>query len=228
MKTTFVFIIALVTTFYSCENNEVKTVGSSITNDGILSGVIVNTSNSVDSIKIFADSIVTQFGYQVVSFGKMIGKSTVSSDGKFSVALETPLLSKIKAYPIGVNVSDTTAMTGSVHYFNIFAYKGGECTGKIYDSNEPSYTYLSRGWSVSLYMYSDRPYTMIGTEEHTYWQRVGYYLTIKTNYNLTFIKGWNEFVLKEGSYSETASTSLQVETYSNRVTSDLHWRYFPN
>ncbi len=229
MKTAFrIIVIVLLVIFYSCKKDDVTIVDSSISSEGVISGIIVNASNRIDSIEVHADSIGLQLGYNVVFAGKKIGKSTVSSDGNFSVALTTPILSKIGAIPNGVIVSDTAAMTGYVHYFNIYAHKGGIYTGKIYKSNEPSYTNFKAGWSVSSFKYSDRPFTVKGTEVQYNTQRDGYIEIIKINYNLTFKKGWNELVLKTDSYSETATTSTTVETYSNIVISDLQWRYYPN
>jgi len=203
--------MALVAAFYSCQRNDVTIGSSSITSDGIVSGTIVNDSNRIDSVKAY--------------YVNLIGKSVVSSDGKFSIVLSTPVLYKIGTFPIGVVVSDTTAMTESVSVFDVD--KGGVYIGYIGKSNYGINDIVKIGRSTSIFLYSDRGFTIKGTYIQTNTSSTGIIQTLKMNYNIIFKKGWNEVVLKLDSYSTTSTTSTAVETYSNTVTSDLQWRYYP-
>ena len=76
-------------------------------------------------------------------------------------------------------------------------------------------------------MYSDRIFTIKGTEIHVNSYN-GFTYKVSINYNVTFKKGWNEFVFKIDSNSTTSTTTTVVETYSNAITSDLYWRYDPS
>jgi len=217
MKTTFkIIVIVLFAAFYGCQKNDVSMdLNSSITSDGVLSGIIVNDSNRIDSIKAFGDD-------------NLLGKSAVSTAGNFSLALTTPILRKIGTPPSGVVVSDTTAMVTSV--YNIQAFKSGIFTGHVYKSNSITSSLSSNvkaGVSSSLLMYSDRAFTINGQEVHTSTNN-GITSNSKLNYSITFKKGWNEIMLKVDTYSTTSTTSTVVETYSNTITADLQWRYFPS
>jgi hypothetical protein len=101
MKSTFgIFVTVLVAAFYSCQKDNVSLgVSSSISSDGVFSGTIVNDSNRIDSIKVYH-----------FCNNEFLGKSGVSSTGKFSLALTNPVLRKMVTSPSGVVVSDTTAM----------------------------------------------------------------------------------------------------------------------
>ena len=215
MKTTFkISVIVLLAAFYGCQNDLSSGVNSSITSDGVFSGTIVNDSNRIDSIKVYSDII--------------IGKGAVSSVGKFSVALTTPVLRKIGSAPSGVIVSDTTAMVVSV--YDLEAYKGGINTGYIYKSNSITSSLSSTvkaGVSSSMLMYSDRTFTIKGQEVHSSTYN-GITSNQKANYSVTLKKGWNELVAKIDSYSKTSTTETTVETLSNEVTTDLQWRYSPS
>jgi hypothetical protein len=224
MKTTFrIVVMVLFAAFYSCKKNDVSPgVSSSISNNGILTGTIVNDSNRIDSIKVY-DYIVDN--YNVVEGSIIIGKSAVLSSGKFSLVLTNPVLRKIGTGPSGVIVSDTTAMVGNMN--ELEAYKSGIYYGNINKSNFSISDIPIAGESTSQFMYSDRTFTIKGTEidaDTTY----TYKSNLKINYSITFKKGWNEIVLEIDSYSNTTTTTTTVETYSNNITSDLQWRYYPN
>jgi len=218
MKTTFrIIAMVLVAGFYSCQKSDVSLGVSSINSDGVFSGTIVNDSNRIDSIKVYSDSLM------VIS-AVSLGKSTVSSSGEFSLILSNPVLHKIGTGPNGVVVSDITAMVGNV--FKLEANKGGIRTGTIKKSNFSIRNSMIAGGSESQFMYSDRAFTIKGTEilvdtsnDYTY--------NFKINYNIIFKKGWNEIVLNVDSNSDNTSSKTAVETYSNAVTSDMQWRYYP-
>lgn len=208
MKTTFrIIVIVLLAAFYGCQNDLSLGVNSSITSDGILSGTIMNDSNRIDSIKVYSD------------IENLIGKGAVSSDGKFSVVLNTPatapVLSKIGYVHSGVIISDITAMIGSIYEVQVF--KSMMYKGKIYKSNYNAYDSIKSGQSIIQFLYSDRNFTIKGTETNTD--------SNNSNWNLTFKKGWNEIVMKIDLYS---TTSTIVETFSSTITSDLQWNYFPS
>jgi len=210
MKTTFrIIILVLVAAFYGCQKSDVSPdVSSSISSDGVLSGTIINDSNRVDSIKdldFFNNRVVTS------------GKSAVTSSGIFSIVLTNLILNKIETYPNGVHVSDTMAMIG---YLDIIgAFKSGMYIGYIYKANFNLNDNQKAGESESQFVYSDRIFSIKGTDMHA-----GIYNS-KVNYNITFKKGWNEIVWRLVSFSTTLT---DVETYSNTVTSDLQWRYYPS
>lgn len=214
MKTTFkIIVIVLVAAFYGCQKSDVSPgVNGSISNDGVLTGTIVNDSNRIDSIKAYDNSSI------------ILGKSAVSSSEKFSLVLTNPVLSRIGTAPSGVVVSDTTAIIGNMDEFE--AYKGGIYTGNINKTNFNISDSTKAGESASQFIYSDRTFTIKGTEIHvdTY---SNFKSNLKVNYSITFKKGWNETVLKVDSYSNTTIATTTVETYSNTVTSDLQWKYSP-
>ncbi len=220
MKTTFrIIVMVLMAAFYSCQKSDVSPgTSSSITSDGVFSGTIVNDSNRIDSIKFYS-----YFGYiNNIDSIILLGKSAVPSTGKFSLVLTNPVLRKLGSLASGVVVSDTTALVGNL--YGLEAYKGGIYTGSVYKINYSlGVDSTKAGMSVSQFMYSDRAFTIKGTEIHA-----DTYENLKTNYSITFKKGWNEIVRRVDSYSKTPTTSTTVETYSNTVTSDLQWRYYPN
>ena len=213
MKTTFrIIVIVLFAVFYGCQKNEVSIgVNSSITIDGLFSGTIGNDSNRIDSIKAYDNN-------------SLIGKSAVSSAGKFSVTLTTSFLHKIGNNYDGLIISDTTAIVADV--FDFKPYKGGVYAGYVSKDNSSINGSAKVDQSTSLFMYSDRTFTIKGTEIHVNTNN-GFTYKININYSVTFKKGWNEFVCKT-SYSTTSTTTTVVETYSNTITSDLQWRYVPS
>ena len=227
MKTTFkIIVMVLVAAFNGCQKSDVSPgFSSSISRDGAFSGTIVNDSNRIDFIKAY-DCIVDR--YNVTEDSLILGKSAVSSNGKFSLVLPKPILgkmeSKIGIFPRGVVVSDTTAMVGYVDGFD--AYKGGIIIGSI---NKRNYNLIDSTKVVisdSQLMYSDRTFTIKGTEiyKNIY---DGITSNDTSNYNITFKKGWNEITWVEN-YSKTPTTITIIETNSNTVTSDMQWKYIPN
>lgn len=214
MKSTFrIIVVVLVATFYGCQKSDVSPgVSSSVTIDGVFSGTIVNDSNWIDSIIAygFSENILDN---RLVT----LGKSAMLSNGKFSLVLTNPVLNEIGSYPSGVVVSDTTAMIGYLHVLG--AFKSGIYTGFVYKANYNLNDSIKAGESESQFMYSDRIFTIKGTDKH-----VSTYNS-KVNYNITIKKGWNEIVWRVVSVSNVAT---EVETVSNTVTSDLQWRYYPN
>ncbi|MDP4239072.1 MAG: hypothetical protein Q8904_06320 [Bacteroidota bacterium] len=223
MKTTFrISVMILVAAFYGCQKSDVSMgVSSSINSDGAFSGTIVNDSNRIDFIKAYNCIVDNQ---NVIKDSIILGKSAVSSSGKFSVVLTKPILSKIGTSPSGVVVSDTAAMIGYMDGF--FAYKGGINTGTVTKGYYNLIDSTKAEFSDSEFLYSDRAFTIIGTETY-----VSSYNGITYNYtsnnNIIFKKGWNEITYIE-SYSKTPTTSTTVETNSNTVTSFMQWRYIPN
>ena len=207
--------------FYGCQKSDVSPdVSSSITPDGAFSGTIVNDSNRIDFIKVY-DCIVDN--YNVIKDSIILGKSAVSSNGKFLLVLTKPILSQIGTVTSGVVVSDTTAMVGYVSGFD--TYKNGIKTGIIKKGNYSLINATKVEICSSQFMYSDRAFTIIGTEiyKNTY---NGITSNDTSNYNITVKKGWNEITWVE-SYSKTLTVVTIIETNSNTVTSDMQWRYIP-
>jgi len=222
MKKTFrIIVLVLVVAFYGCQKNDVSPgVSTSISSDGAFSGTIVNSSNRIDYIKAY-DYIVDS--NNVFEDSIILGKSAVSSNGKFSLVLTKPFLSKIGTVPDGVVVSDTTAMVGYVSGFD--AYNSGIETGTINKGNYSLIDSTKVVISESEFMYSDRSFTIIGTEIYTNTYN-GMTSDFRSNYIIKFKKGWNEITWVE-SFSKTSTTCTTIETNSNTVTSDMQWRYIP-
>jgi len=222
MKSTFrIIVVVLVATFYGCQKSDVSPgVSSSVTIDGVFSGTIVDDSNRIDSIKAYANIVDS---YNVVVGENILGKSTVLSSGKFSLVLTNPVLRKLGNGPSGVVVSDTTAIVGNVSEFE--AFKSGTYIGYISKTNISIGDSTKLGESDSQFMYSDRTFTIKGTEiSDTIYSGISY--NSKYNYNITFKKGWNEIVFRVDSYSHTSTGYTEVDTFSNAVTADLQWRFF--
>ena len=214
--------MVLVVAFYGCQKSDVSVdLNSSVSSDGAFSGTIVNDSNRIDFIKVY-DCIVDN--YNVIKDSIILGKSAVSTSGKFSLVLTKPILSKMGTSPSGVVVSDTTAMVGYVAGFD--AYKGGIKTGQINKGNYNLIDSTKVVISDSQLMYSDMTFTIKGTEIYKYIYN-GITSNDTSNYNITFKKGWNEITYVE-SYSKTPTTVTIIETNSNTVTSDMQWKYIPN
>jgi len=181
MKTTFTIIVMiLVAAFYGCQKSDVLPgVSSSVSSDGVISGTIVNDSNRIDSI-IFYD-------YDENSNNSIIiGKSTVSSAGKFSLVLTNLVLRKLGNVPSGVVVSDTTSMVVNVD--EVEAYKDGISTGNISKSNLSNGDSIKTGESKSLFMYSDRAFSIKGTEIEVDTNN-GVTSNVKVNYSTSYKKG---------------------------------------
>jgi hypothetical protein len=106
------------------------------------------------------------------------------------------------------------------------AYKGGIKTGQINKGNYNLIDSTKVVISDSQLMYSDRTFTIKGTEIYKYIYN-GITSNDTSNYNITFKKGWNEITYVE-SYSKTQTTVTIIETNSNTVTSDMQWKYIPN
>ena len=215
MKTTFkVMLMVLVAAFYSCQKSEKdETPASSVSTDGVLSGTIVNyASATLDSVKVYDNS-------------SYIGRSSVTTDGKFSMSLSIPKLYKTGTIE-GVTISDTTALVGNAIFY---CYKAGIGTGELGKLNFNSkIDSIKSGMASCLFIYANKPFTMKGTRTDSFSSGV-YSENATYIYDITFKKGWNEIVIKIDAYSSTSSTSFTEKMiYSNTITSDLQWRYFPN
>ena len=214
MKINFnLFVLALSLALFSCNKTEVSvSEKSSITNDGIFSGKIVNySSTAIDSIKSVKSSN-----------SSLLDKSKVTTDGKFSMSLSTPILRKIGSKK-GIIISDTTALIGNLE--ELYTYKNGSRTGVIRKCNFTTDSVNSAGMSNSAFIYADRAITVKGTELYSY--TFGDYSENSTlNYNITLKKGWNELVVKIDAFSQTTTSVTSTNSATNIITSDLQWRYF--
>ena len=221
MKTVFNLILVVVClTVFSCKKDEVtQTVSnpSSITTNGVLSGVIINDST------FFIDSVIVEDEYE------NIVSSTAPSKGAFSISLKIPHLSKYGKAPAGVTCSDTSAMTGRIY---LYTYDQYQRRGSIIKSNfnqEIDYNMRS-GKSESSFVYSDRTFTENGSHTDTYISGPNKVkITTITNYsNVKRNKGWTELVETIDSYVQTSESITAVITISNVISSDLKWRYSRN
>jgi hypothetical protein len=212
MKTTFrVILMVLVAAFYSCKNEDMSGVGSSITSDGVLSGTIVNNAFAA------SDFIIYDYYY---SEG---GECSVTTDGKFSMSLSTPYLKQIGSIK-GVSVSDTTSLIGHIKFSS---YKPLTKQFELKKCNYTTDSIRTAGMSFSEFIYADRAFTQKGIQIVSY--QYGVYTKNETYvFNLKFKKGWNEMVEKVDSYSLTGTNITEKISFSNKVSSDLQWRYLPN
>ena len=217
MKGTFKIIVTvLLAIIYGCQKNEIivpepkpssPSNYNSITSDGVISGTIVNDSTSlVDSIKVYS--------------GGLIGKDAVSAVGKFSVTLTVPTLHRYIKLS-GVAVSDSMAMIGNV--YEIQTHKAG-CITSIVQKSNYSADSLGAGMFHSIFIYSDRAFTIVGT--HTYSPNTSEGIThnSKENWKVTIKKGWTEIIDSIDSYSKTSNTETISHTYSSTIPSDLKWK----
>jgi hypothetical protein len=208
MRTTLNLIfVAVCVTFYSCQKDDLSKVSSSITNDGVISGKIVNyVPNSIDSV-------ITSY--------TPVTSSKVSSSGEFSIRLNVPQLSK-EGTLSGVTVSDTTAMGGST---NIYSCLNSTLNGDLLKSNFDPNESIKAGMAYSEFFYTDRSFTMKGTNVYLY-TTSNQTMSYTTAYDVTFKRGWNEVVCKIISYSTTMVSETKSETYTNNITPDLQWHFF--
>jgi len=219
MKTTFkVILTVLVVAFYSCKSNiENESSSSSITSDGLFSGKIVNYDSSlIDSIKVYDSSYSSS----------ILGKSSITNDGKFSMTLLIPKLRKIGT-EIGImkslTVSDSTALIGNII---IRTFKRGVWKADLQRCNINMDSVQTAGTSYTYFIYVDRAITIKGTENYSYSSE-------EYSKNLTFIcnlknkKGWNEWVAKIDSDATTKTCYTFKMSITNTITSDLQWILIP-
>jgi len=213
MKATLKLILfAIPVLFLSCQKDEVApSVASSITSSGTLSGTISGYApNTVDSVKAKV-------------YVSLIGTCKVSSTGEFSVGLSIPELYMIHSLS-GVNVSDTTAMTGTLA---VACFKKGVFYSELSKSSCSQDSLVMPGMSASSFVYSDRDLTLKGVHSDTYTSDGFSWSDVRT-YQITLKKGWNELIDKTNSYSISTTSVVYTHTISNTVTSNLKWRYSNN
>jgi hypothetical protein len=214
-KTAFnLILVAVCITFFSCQKDEnLSTGSSSITNDGVISGKIVNyVPNSMDSVIAMFNGL-TIFA---------TGTGTVSTTGDFSMRLSVPQLIKVATLS-GVTVSDTASIGRSAIIFSSF---NSSLNGTLLKCNYANGDEYKAGRAHSMFVYTDRSFTMKGTNVDSSTSNGLVWNTTTTVYDVTFKKGWNEVVCKNISYSSTLEGETMSEAYSNNITSDLQWHYF--
>ena len=210
MKSAFnLILITIIVSFYSCKNDEnVSTVNSSITNNGTLSGIILNyKSGKIDSVKAVGSYL--------------IGKSELSSVGKFSIDLSIPQVSRVGTAD-GYVVSDSSAMIG---YLHVDTYHGGELNGGLYKCNFSRDSITKAGESNCYFLYSDRTFTLKGSHTYTQSNESLTYVTTLT-YNVIIKKGFNELDARIDSYIVTPSGITSSKSMSNVISSEDQWRYY--
>lgn len=201
----------------SCDKTEETVVANSSSNNGVLSGKIV------DFVPTAFDSIAFVVYDNNTETIKTLGKSKISSLGEFSWFMINPTISLEKIGSIeGVAVSDSNALTTSLH---INTYKSGVETGNIQKCN-----YILEddiiGASNSGFIYSDRAITIKGTEVDNGTNSSGFSYADSTTFNLSLKKGWNEFSSTVLTFTSTANSEKSSRIVSNNIGSDLQWRYF--
>jgi hypothetical protein len=208
-----ILVASFVVAFSACSKKDDVSVGdSSVSSAGVISGTISNyTSGSVDSIVAF--------------YGGKDAKSTVSTNGQFSLTVSVPNLSTVGSSSIsGVTVSDANAKTGSVLFF--YTYKNGNLSGLLTKSNysvtSSNESETAAGESVSSFVYCDRDLTIKGTGTETE-SSTGVTVVISFTYDVTYKKGWNETVTTINAYSETATGGTESVTVTTTIPSGMTW-----
>jgi len=212
MNTTLkLLLVALCVLFFGCNNDENQPGGaSSITNDGVLSGKIVDyVPNPIDSVMALGESFKEKWSGSIVS------------TGDFSVRITVPELSKFGTMS-GLTVSDSTAMTGTIY---VYVYRNKRLTGVLKKSNYDTDTISKAGMSYSSFVYSDRAFTVKGTHLFTNKSDNMTY-TNNDTYQITLKKGWNELVYRINNYTITTNSISSSTTLSNTIPSDLQWYIF--
>lgn len=205
-------LLLLCVTFFSCEKKETAEPASSITDNGIISGTIVNYSATA------IDSIIT-YGYLNTS---SIGKCKVSTEGKFTMSLPTPKLERIGSVP-GLTISDTTALTAMQE--GIYTNIHGFVTGEIMKCNYTTNTETNVGAAFSEFIYMDRPITIKGSENLTLKNDM-FTINETLNYNVILKKGWNEIVTKIDASALNFAGGTITMSATNTRTDDLQWKFF--
>lgn len=229
MKTRTIFLLTFsIIIFSSCnknDDNESTTDSSNqlMTVDGNLKGVVSNyTSGTYDAICGYDSGFLLNDGLSpnsgINDLGSPLGSCTITNKGNFELKLSTTTLTSVNSVVTsGITVSDKNAKLGGVGFgslpMSIFmATKSNSIVGGLYKSD----TMISSSGSgstatFSLFLYSDRDFTINGTTKGS---EMLYNLSL--NYNLTLKKGWNEVAMK------MTTTSID---YSNTLPSNMKWFY---
>ena len=212
------FLLVSCFVFFSCKNDDVTLVNSSISNSGAISGKISNWS--VGSL-VFDSVAAFSWGEGLVE----LGISEVTTDGIFSINLINPPLYKMGRVS-GIVINDTTAMTGSVVVFQTL--KNGSEMGEVIKCNYSNSDSLNKvGMSYSQFVYSDRVLILKGTHTETdvnNWSDFTYVQSTVCDVKLN--KGWNEIVDKLVAYSVTSKAETKTISLTNVITDDLKWKCF--
>lgn len=217
MKNAFkVILVIFFVGLCSCEQEkEPIDLINPILSDDVLNGTIINySSTEFDSVKVYGDNKY------------FIGQSSITTAGKFSIPLFIPILSKFVPMQ-GVVESDTSALIGGSSEF--CAYKKSLAIGFLVKCNYMHYDSInSSGASCSYFIYANKEITIKG--KNVYFGNgvlEGTTENITMLFDLTLKKGWNEVVVKTDLFSETVDCLTVSRSYTNLITPDLQWRYFP-
>lgn len=163
-----------------------------------MSGTLADyTTGTVDSLKCFSNN------------NDLIGSCAVSTDGKFSITLTTPVGNKIGKIN-NVIVSDTNAIVSTPTYTK--GYKNGIQKGVLYKSNITTSSNVGTGSVIIVFCYSDRDLTIKGTNNVSTTKSIIWDVVLK--------KGWNEITMQ--------AQSTESLVYSTTIPTDLNWRLFTN
>ena len=203
-----VLFTVIIVALCSCEKDETNLTALANTNE--LSGQISNYSSS---------KIDTIYAYDYSAFG---ARAKVTSVGKFSMVLPIPVKVRKIGTMKGLSVSDTTALIGDL---DLRVFKSGRNTGYLQRCNFMSDSVEYAGMVNSMFMYSDRPFTVKGTQRSEYSDYGKEYISTY-EYNLTFKKGWNELVSRIDSYTQSSDTIVLKMLGTNNIPSDIKWVFF--
>lgn len=184
----FLAAMALSLLLVSCDNDD-------ITLKGTVSGTISNYSAGYfDTMKCFD-----------TENGSLLGQSKLASEGKFSLNLTIPELSKLSALS-SMTVSDRETRLAMVVNFGV--YKNDVVKGMIIKCNNlfDAHSDLN-GSGVCIFMYSDRKCSISGTQD-------------KITFKLKLAKGWNEVMVKK--------ISDKSVLYTTTLDNDFEWHCFYN
>ena len=210
--------------FTSCNKNvdnepTTNSTNQIVTTDGVIKGIISNyTSGTYDAIVGYDSGFTLTDGLDphasIDNLGSPLGSCNVGNNGSFTLNLSTTSLTSIgTVIPSGVTVSDKNARLGGVGFGSFFISifmlsKSGSMVGGLYKSDAMAGGSTNVAF-FSLFLYSDRDFTINGTTQGTW--RGGNMI-----YNLTLKKGWNEIGLK------ITNTSYE---YSNSIPANMKWFY---
>ena len=135
----------------------------------------------------------------------------------------TPLILTLvfaPGWPLFMMISDRSAKTEEA----ILGYKNDKAVHSLIKQNFTRYLQDTIGNAFVIYVYSDRDFTITGTQTITETD-LNILFTTRFIYNLYFKKGWNELCLKVDNITTTDTAYTIEESLTNDIPSGLtcHW-----
>ena len=216
MRTFFKVVLFLTVSFWlgACKDDSDNDKETSVsTLSGKISGPLLA---GADSVFLYTNNV--QDKYVVFS------KCPVESDGSFSLKMPAPAY--IGSFDSDLmnnqdmTISDRTAKTQEA----VLGYKNDKAVHSLYKQNFTRYLQDTIGNAFVIYVYSDRNFTITGTQTITETD-LNILFTTKIIYNLHFKKGWNELCFKVDNITITDTAYTIEESLTNDIPSGLTWQY---